>query len=115
MSGKLKNASLIGSVLTGVLASACCIGPIVFAVLGISGAGFILKFEAYRPLFAGIAVLFLVVGGYLTYKKPAPMDCEPGSLCANPKSSRLNKIVFWAATVIVVLALLVPTILGWFV
>ena len=115
MSVKLKNASLIGSVLTGVLASVCCIGPIVFALLGIGGAGFILKFEAYRPLFAGVAILFLVVGGYLTYRKPTSMDCSPGSLCANPKSNRINKVVFWIAAIIVLLALLVPTILGWFI
>jgi hypothetical protein len=37
---KATGAVLAGSVLSGVLASACCLGPVVFTLLGVSGATF---------------------------------------------------------------------------
>ena len=36
---KTRGVTLAGSVIAGILASACCIGPLVFALLGISGPG----------------------------------------------------------------------------
>ena len=36
---KNRGVTLAGSVIAGILASACCIGPLVFALLGISGPG----------------------------------------------------------------------------
>lgn len=68
-SNNVHKTTLIGSILTAILASICCIGPIVFAVLGISGAGFILKFEVYRPLFIILAVGLLGTAFYFTYEK----------------------------------------------
>ena len=45
---KTRAAVLVGSVLTSVLASACCIGPVVFVLLGFSGAAAALRFEPFR-------------------------------------------------------------------
>jgi hypothetical protein len=42
---KAQGATVFGSVISGVLASACCIGPLVFALLGISGAAFAHRFD----------------------------------------------------------------------
>lgn len=111
---KSQQATLVGSVLSAVLASVCCLGPIVLAVLGISGAGFILKFEAYRPYFAALAVLLLGTAFYLTYKRKPAARCEPGTLCANPKSDRLNRIVLWIASVLVVFFIFFPQIISRF-
>lgn len=57
--GRVQKASLAGSLLTAFMASICCIGPVVFALLGVSGAAFLQKFEACRPIFIGVAILFL--------------------------------------------------------
>lgn len=111
MSSKVQKTTLIGSIISAILASVCCLGPIVFAVLGISGAGFILKFEQYRPLFIGVAAALLGTGFYLTYKKKPAEQCEPGSHCANPNSGRLNKIILWVATVLVALFVFFPQII----
>ncbi len=46
---KARGVTLAGSVLGGILASVCCIGPLVFALLGISRAAFAQSFE--RPYF----------------------------------------------------------------
>jgi len=42
---KTQGVTLAGSVIGGILASACCIGPLVFALLGISGAAFAQRFS----------------------------------------------------------------------
>ncbi len=49
-------ATGLGAVLSAFLASACCVGPLVFALLGLGGAGFLVKFEPYRPYFAVVKV-----------------------------------------------------------
>lgn len=48
---KLSARTAAAAVFTGLLASACCIGPLVLAILGIGGAGLLVKFEPYRPYF----------------------------------------------------------------
>lgn len=112
---KAQKTTLAGSLFTAILASICCIGPLVFAVLGISGAGFILKFEAYRPLFISLASVLLGAAFYFTYKKKSADECADGSYCANPKSDRINKIILWVATGLVFIAIFFPTIISMFV
>ncbi|MGE4233108.1 MAG: mercuric transporter MerT family protein [Bacteriovoracia bacterium] len=107
-----QKASLAGSLLTAFLASVCCIGPVVFAIMGISGAAFIQKFEAYRPLFIVVASVFLGTAFYFTYRKKPAQECAEGTFCANPKSDRINKIVLWVATVLVALFIFFPSIIS---
>jgi len=111
-SGRIRKASIVGSLLTAFFASICCIGPVVFAILGISGAAFVPKFEEYRPLFIAFAVAFLGVSFYFTYRKKPAEQCETGSYCANPKSDKINKIVLWIATAFIALFLLFPSIIS---
>jgi mercuric ion transport protein len=113
-SSKVQKASLAGSVLSAMFAAVCCLGPIFFAVLGISGAGFILKFEQYRPLFIAVAVALLGAAFYFTYRKMPAEECAPGSYCANPKSDRINKIVLWVATFAVAFFIFFPNFIGKF-
>ncbi len=109
---RAQKASLAGSLLTAFLASICCIGPVVFAILGISGVAFIQKFEAYRPLFIVVATVFLGTAFYFTYRKKPAEECAPGSYCANPKSDRINKIVLWIATVLIAFFIFFPAIIS---
>ena len=111
----LQKASLVGSILTAILASICCIGPIVFALLGVSGAGFLLKFERYRPIFIVFTVVLLGTAFFFTYRKKDAAHCEPGSLCANPKSTTINKVILWIATILVAGFIFFPAIISKFV
>jgi len=115
MSTEMQKVSLAGSLISGILASVCCIGPIVFAVLGIGSVGFILKFEKYRPLFIVVAAVFLGTAFYFTYKKKPAAHCEPGTLCANPESDTMNKVVLWIATVLVAFFVFFPGIISRFI
>ncbi|WFE77282.1 mercuric transporter MerT family protein [Roseinatronobacter sp. S2] len=95
-----------GGVLGAFLASACCIGPLVLLMLGISGAWIstLTALEPYKPIFAVIALGFIAAGFRQVYFRK-PTVCEPGSYCARPSSARITKTALWAALILVVAAL----------
>ena len=101
-----KRFVVTGSVIGAVLASSCCIVPLLLVTLGVSGAwiGSLSALEPYKPWFAAVTMLFLGVGFWQVYWKPK-QDCEEGSYCASPKSDRVVKIALWSATLLVALAL----------
>lgn len=100
----------IGGIFGAVLASSCCIVPLLLALVGVSGAwiGTLTKLEPYRPYFAVVTLGMIAAGFWHVYFKPKPA-CEEGSYCARPASSRLTKAVLWTATAIVLLAVTI----GW--
>lgn len=89
-----------------ILASACCIGPLVLLALGVSGAWIsnLTLLEPYKPFFAAIALGFIGTGFWQVYFK-SRSACEPGSACAKPGASVLTHVALWGATVLVGLAL----------
>ena len=93
----------------GILASLCCVGPLVLVTLGLGGAlaGSLVAFEPYRPIFIGVALLALGWGGWMIYRKPAAA-CEPGQVCALPETNRTYKIFFWVIVAAVLLSLTFP-------
>jgi mercuric ion transport protein len=100
-----------GGMLGALLASACCLGPLLLLTLGISGAwiGTLTALEPYKELSAVVALGFIAAGFRQVYFRK-PVACEPGSYCAMPASARITKTALWAALVLVVAAL---TIDGW--
>ena len=105
-------ATSLGSLAAAVLASACCVGPLVLALLGLGGAGLLVKFEPYRPYFVGMTLALLGAGFYLSYRKPQPAGSlpvdGPDCACPAPRASRAGRITLWIATVLVVVLLAFP-------
>ncbi|MBI3419119.1 MAG: mercury transporter MerT [Proteobacteria bacterium] len=87
--------SLFGSVLAAIGASLCCVAPLALLAVGISGAwiGSLTAFEPYRPVFVGLTLLFLGVAFHKLYF--APKTCVPGSPCADPRTAKRQRLVFW--------------------
>jgi mercuric ion transport protein len=109
-------AGLAASVMTAVAASICCIGPIVAAFLGFTSFAALVKYEPLRPLFTAITVAFLAGALYLAYRQRPKETCEPGSICAThgaTKVQKINRIVLWAITAIVLIVLTFPTWSNW--
>ena len=78
----MKNSLLNGgTVAAGLLASACCIGPLLASLLSIGGLAFATTLEPYRPYFIGFTVLFLLGGFYLAYR-PQAEECGPDDECS---------------------------------
>ena len=95
-----------GGVVGAILASTCCIAPLLLLMLGVSGAwiGNLTALESYKPIFAGVALVFIGLGFRQIYFRVQPF-CEDGSYCARPESALIAKTVLWLSTVLVVLAL----------
>ena len=94
--------ALVGSVAAGILASACCIGPLLLGALGIGSAGVASAFAPWRPLLLGLTALFLTFGFYLAYRPRRDAQCAPSETCAVPASRRSRRITLWMVTVLTV-------------
>src|SRR5262245_10513216 len=91
-----------GSVFAAIIASFCCILPIVFALTGFSILGASALFDAWRPYLLGLALGLLGLGFYFAYR-PKKEQCAPGSACAMSVTNRSGRLVLWIATAAVVL------------
>ncbi|MCB1863712.1 MAG: mercuric transport protein, partial [Gammaproteobacteria bacterium] len=71
------NLPLIGGIIAGVAASACCIGPLVLLMLGIGGSwvSSLTDLEPYRPVFIGASLLFIVLAYRKIYIQKEGNDC----------------------------------------
>ena len=117
MSKKI-NVPLVGGLLAGIAASACCTGPLVLLLLGFSGAwiGSLHALEPYRPVFIGIALGALFIAYLGTYRQKPEDSCEDGEVCANPGNNKLYRwlfiVVFFLVVTAIVSPYLVPLIYG---
>jgi mercuric ion transport protein len=104
-----------------LLASVCCIGPLVFAALGVGigatgflagAAGFLTGLLPYRPAFIGLTILLLGIGLYLTYGKPQSAVSAPEVDCAPGTRSGMNRAWFWLTVTFAMVLILMPYWLG---
>ena len=94
-----------GSALSAVLASSCCIVPLLLVTLGISGAwiGNLTALEPYKWAFIAVAALFLTLGFWYAYFRRAD-PCEDGTYCARPQVSVIVKTALWLAATLIALS-----------
>ncbi len=94
-----------GGVIGAVLASSCCIAPLLLLTLGVSGAwiGNLTALSPFKPVFLGVALVFIGLGFRQVYSKAKP-TCETGSYCARPHSTAVTRAALWIAAVLVLLA-----------
>lgn len=105
----LQKTTLGGSILAAVTASLCCIGPLVAVALGAGGFAASAVFEKWRPVFLGVTFALIALAWYFTYRKPKAV-CEEGSICATKPVSKLNKVVLWFATGVVLVTAAFPSL-----
>ena len=100
-----------GGVLGAVAMTSCCIMPLVLFSLGATEVwiGNLAALYPYKLYFFVPAVGFLAGGFYTAYRKPAARECGSDAVCALPPTfNRINRIVLWAASVLVLAALAFP-------
>ncbi|NOY45518.1 MAG: mercury transporter MerT [Deltaproteobacteria bacterium] len=95
-----------GAVVSGLLASACCVGPLLAVFLGVTGAGALARLEPYRPWFGVLMVVFLGYGFYRAYWRP-----RKGEACCTPASLRVQRVILWIATLVATGLFLFPRVL----
>lgn len=105
------------AVLAAFVASLCCVGPLLFAALGLGAFGAASVFESARPYLLGVAVLALGFGFYRTYFRRAEA-CAPAEACAAKPANKAGRAGLWIASVAVVAFALSPwyagTLAHWF-
>jgi len=91
-----------------ILASACCLGPLLLVMLGVSGAwiGNLTVLEPYRPVFLGIALVAMFFAWRRIYQPTG--DCQPGEACAVPRMRTAYRVLFWFVAALVLLAIAFP-------
>ncbi len=106
--------ALLAGGLAALLASTCCLGPLVLVTLGFSGAwiGNLTALEPYRPLFIGAALVALFFA-YRRLFRPV-QACNPGEVCAIPQVRSSYKILFWIVAALVLVALAFPFVVPFF-
>ena len=100
--------ALVAGGVAALLASACCLGPLVLLMLGISGAWIanLTGLEPYRPVFIGVALVAVYFAHRRIFRPAA--ECLPGEICAVPAVSRTYMILFGVVVALLAVALIFP-------
>ncbi len=100
--------TLIGAIVAAVVASLCCVGPLVLIALGIGGAwaSTLTHLEFLRPIAILITLLFLGIAFWKLYI--TPKRCAIDKPCAKPRLLRVQRIIFWLVTIVLLLLLAFP-------
>lgn len=102
--------------LAALLASSCCLGPLVLITLGVSGAWIsnLAALEPYRPYLLTVAMLALALAGWRLYR-PADTSCVPDANCAQSRGHPVYKALFWVVGTLVLIAVAFPYVLQLFI
>jgi mercuric ion transport protein len=114
MKRKNGRGPLLAGGVAAVLASTCCLGPLLLVGIGFSGAwiGSLTALEPYRPIFIGASLIALFFA-YRSIFRPV-RACDSGDACAIPQVKTAYKIIFWVVAALVVIAVAFPYILPYF-
>lgn len=98
----------LASVLAAGAASACCIGPVAFVLLGAGTFGASLAaLEPYRPVLLAMTALLLGGAFYIAYRHAS--DCDTCST----SSRRRSRIAVWFAAGLAVALVTFPYYVGY--
>jgi mercuric ion transport protein len=95
-----------GGILGALLASSCCILPVVLFSLGVSGAwiGTFTQLAPYQPYFVA-AALACLGAGYWLVRRSEKAACAEGEMCARPLPNRAVRLTLIAAVLLVIAAI----------
>lgn len=99
--------TLTGGVLAGIVASLCCVGPLLSLSLGLGSFAAAAWFAEWRPVFLAITFALLGLAWYLTYRRPK-VDCEDGS-CARPPG-KAARVSLWLGMLVALAAAIYPSL-----
>lgn len=101
-------SALSGAIIGAITASLCCIGPLLLLALGISGAWIstFTQLEFLRPIGIIITLIFLMLAFWRLYIMP--QRCSIDKPCAKPNNLRIQRLIFWMITLLLILLLTFP-------
>lgn len=101
-------SSLVVATLSGIAASLCCIGPLLLLLLGMGGAWLstVTALAPLRPMMIIITLVFLGFTFWQLYFKR--ITCEQGKVCAIPRYLRIQRLIFWIVSILLLLIIAFP-------
>jgi len=104
-----QRSALAGSLFAGLLASVCCIGPVVLGAVGLGSLGLATALAPLRPWFLVVTGVLLAVGFFLAYRPRPAAPCVTGEECARPAHHRNQRLALWLVTVLAVALVTYPS------
>jgi mercuric ion transport protein len=91
-----------GGILGALVASSCCVAPLVLFALGVSGAWIanLTQLAPYQPFFI-LATAGCLGGGYWLMSRARKLACADGEACARPLPRRIVKVGLVIASILV--------------
>lgn len=92
------------AVLSAIAASSCCVLPLLFVSVGISGAwiGSLTALAPYQPIFLAVAGTSIAGGFWSVYRRRQAACAGPD--WGTPVSRRMTKAALWVGLVILIVA-----------
>jgi mercuric ion transport protein len=96
----------LAGVVSAFLATGCCVGPALLAILGLGGAGLIYRLEPYRPQLATASAVLIASAVVWAYR--APRDGASGGRGSRARPRRITVAVIWVGAALAVALLVAP-------
>ena len=102
--------------LAALLASGCCVMPLLLALAGVSGAwiGQLRRIEPYSPWLMGLSFVALGVAGWRLFRRPA---ADASCAIDDVECRRSNGVArrwFWVVAIVALVPLAAPLVAPWF-
>ncbi len=102
--------------LAALLASGCCVMPLLLALAGVSGAwiGQLRRIEPYSPWLMGLSFVALGVAGWRLFRRPrGDASCAIDDVACR-RSNGVARRWFWVVAVGALVPLAAPLVAPWF-
>jgi mercuric ion transport protein len=101
--------------LAALLASGCCVAPLVLAVAGVSGAWIVQlhRIEPYSPWLLGLSFVALAVAGWRLFRNPPDAACDVDAAACRRANGAARRW-FWVVAVLALIPLATPFVAPWF-
>lgn len=102
------------AVASSLIASTCCVVPLLLVLAGITGAWMVhlTSFQPATPVFVGVALVSLGWAGYLIFRPAAACSYPQGAACETTRPAM--KWIFLACALFIALLLLFPLFAPYF-
>lgn len=111
----LRGTASIGALMGGLLASSCCILPLVLVSLGVGGAwmGNLTALAPYQPIFLTLATIS-VAGGFWLSRRARNQTCALDGPCAKTITQKRYSIGLWVGGALALTAIAINTLVPLF-
>jgi mercuric ion transport protein len=98
-----------------LLASGCCLMPLILVSAGLSGAWLsnLRVLQPYSTILIGIAIAALVLAGRSLFRSAASCRVDAGVLQGSGPRS-VHKVIFWVIAALTMVLLVAPIVAPWF-